>query len=134
MVIAIQRQPLAMSESCSPIPKHPISKAFGKFLVAIRSWLMSELEFVRSEIRRRFRINYSAACSAVPYTYYVWARWPEYGGGKRKLERLGEWARCASAFRPRFRLAASKHIAFATPASSLGFHNFGWGSCFVNIN
>ena len=29
---------------------------------------MSELEFVRSEIRRRFRINYSAACSAVPYT------------------------------------------------------------------
>ena len=68
MVIAIQRQPLAMYESYSPIPKHLISKAFGKFLVAIRSWLMSELEFVRSEIRRRFRINYSAACSAVPYT------------------------------------------------------------------
>ena len=69
MVVAIQRQPSAMSESHSPIPKHLISIAFGKFLVAgIRSWLMSELEFVRSEIRRRFRINYSAACSAVPYT------------------------------------------------------------------
>ena len=62
-------------------------------------------------------------CGAV---YYVWARWPEYGGGKRKLERPGEWARCASAFQPRFRLAASKHIAFATQTSSLGFHNFGF--------
>ena len=95
---------------------------------------MSELEFVRSEIRRRFRINYSAACSAVPYTYYVWARWPEYGGGKRKLERLGEWARCDLAFRPRFRLAASKHIAFATQTSSLGFHNFVGAPIFVSSN
>ena len=117
-----------MSDSYSPIPEHLISKAFGKFLVAIRSWLMSELEFVRSEIRRRFRINYSAACSAVPYTMCGL-------DGQSTVEENVSWRDLESGQdAPRLSVPGFKTYCVCNANLQFSLPQLCWRSFFVNIN